>query len=99
MKFKNIIIVIILLFSTISIYAETFADKYMDRKGATVIYISKAMIKMFPNIDTGIDINSVTPRLESIVVITSEKNAIKEIKNKDNSSIDNKVHLKNNLHA
>ena len=87
MKFKNIIIVIILLFSTISIYAETFADKYMDRKGATVIYISKAMIKMFPNIDTGIDINSVTPRLESIVVITSEKNEIKEEMKKDIAKI------------
>ena len=77
MKLKNIAIIIMFLCS-MSAFSETFADKYMDKKGATVIYISKAMLKMFPNVETGVDINSVLPKLESIVVITSEKQDIKE---------------------
>jgi vacuolar-type H+-ATPase subunit F/Vma7 len=95
MKAKYLLL-IICLFSSSLIYAQnnTFNnlfDKYENEDDVTVISISKAMFKMIPgNINTGnVDIKNIVPKIESMLIITSEKAGIKEKMNSEFKSLIN----------
>ncbi len=83
MKAKYLLL-IICIFSSSLIYAQNsfnnLFDKYENEDDVTVISISKAMFKMIPgNINTGnIDIKNIVPKIESMLIITSEKAGIRE---------------------
>ena len=83
MKIKYLIIMISLL-STSIIYAQgTFKslyDKYENEDDVTIVSISKSMFNMIPgNISKGnVDIQNILPKIESLLLITSEKSSVKE---------------------
>ena len=84
MKIKYLLIVICMLGSSIT-YAQskTFSslfDKYENEDDVTIVSISKAMFKMIPgNIRTGnVDIKDIIPKIESMLIITSDKKEMKE---------------------
>ena len=84
MKIKYLLIVICMLGSSIT-YAQskTFSslfDKYENEDDVTIVSISKAMFKMIPgNISTGnVDIKDIIPKIESMLIITSDKKEMKE---------------------
>lgn len=48
-------------------------DRYSDTKGVTSVYISKAMIRMMPDIATnGLDINGVAEKINSIRILSTD---------------------------
>ena len=55
-------------------------EKYENEDNVTIVSISKAMFNLIPgNIKTGdVDIKSVLPKIESLLIITSDKTVIKE---------------------
>ncbi|MDR0575325.1 MAG: DUF4252 domain-containing protein [Tannerella sp.] len=93
MKAKYLLLIICFLSSSL-IYAQNNAfnnlfDKYENEDDVTVISISKAMFKMIPdNINTGnVDIKNIVPKIESLLIITSEKAGIKEKLNSEFKSL------------
>ena len=84
MKIKYLLLIICLLSNSI-IYAQnnTFKslfDKYENEDDVTIVSISKSMFKMIPgNISKGnVDIKNIIPKIESLLLITSEKSKMKE---------------------
>ena len=84
MKIKYLLLTICLLSCSIT-YAQnnTFKslfDKYENEDDVTIVSISKAMFKMIPgNIKTGnVDIQNIVPKIESLLLITSDKSKMKE---------------------
>ena len=55
-------------------------EKYEDEDDVTVVNISKAMFKLIPgNISTGnVDIKNIIPKIESLLIITSDKKNTKD---------------------
>lgn len=96
MKTRYLLLIICLLGSSL-IYAQnnTFNnlfDKYENEDNVTVISISKAMFRMIPgNINTGnVDIQNIVPKIESMLIITSDKASLKEKMHSDFKSLTNK---------
>ena len=85
MKIKYLLLIICLLSNSI-IYAQnnTFKslfDKYENEDDVTIVSISKAMLNMIPgniNIKDNINISNVLPKIESLLIITSNKSEKKE---------------------
>ena len=86
MKIKYLLIIICIFGSSLT-YAQsnTFKglfEKYEHEDDVTVVNISKAMFKLIPgnvNVSTGnVDIKNIIPKIESLLIITSGKNNIKE---------------------
>ena len=84
MKIKHLLIVICMMGSGF-VHAQnnTFSnlfEKYENKDDVTVVSISKAMFNMIPgNISTGnVDIKDILPKIESMLIMTSEKKDIKE---------------------
>ena len=89
MKTKHLLLTIGLFISSI-IYAQnsTFKslfEKYENEDNVTIVSISKAMFNLIPgNIATSnIDIKDIIPKIESMLIITSEENSLKEKMNAD----------------
>ena len=84
MKTKYLLIIICILSSSlIGAQNNTFSglfEKYEDEDDVTVVNISKAMFKLIPgNISTGnVDIKNIIPKIESLLIITSDKKNIKD---------------------
>ena len=84
MKIKYLLLIICLLGSSITFAQNnTFKrlfDKYENEDDVTIVSISKAMFKMIPgNINTGnVDINNIVPKIESMLLISSDKSNIRE---------------------
>lgn len=84
MKAKYLLLMICLLSNSV-IYAQNNAfnklfDKYENEDDVTVVSISKAMFRMIPgNINTGnVDLKNIVPKIESLLLISAEKNNLKE---------------------
>jgi len=84
MKIKYLLLIICLFGSSI-VFAQNSAfkslfDKYENEDDVTIVSISKAMFKMIPgNINTGnVDIQNIVPKIESMLLISSNKSNIKE---------------------
>ena len=58
---------------------KSLFDKYEKEDNVTIVSISKAMFNLIPgNINTGnVDLRSVVPKIESLLIITSEKKDMK----------------------
>lgn len=96
MKAKYILLMICLLGSSL-IHAqnstfENLFDKYENEDDVTVVSISKAMFRMMPgNINTGnVDIKNIIPKIESMLIITSDKTKMKEKMHSEFKSLINK---------
>jgi len=59
---------------------KSLFDKYENEDNVTIVSISKAMFNLIPgNINTGkVDLKSVVPKIESLLLITSNKSNLKE---------------------
>jgi len=84
MKLKNLLLIICLLSNSI-IYAQdnkfkSLYDKYENEDDVTIVSISKAMFNMIPgNINKGsVDITNIVPKIESLLLISSDKSKMKE---------------------
>jgi hypothetical protein len=93
MKIKYLLLIAGLFASSV-IYAQnsTFKslfEKYENEDDITVVSISKAMFNLIPgNIKTGnVDIKDIVPKIESMLIITSDKNNVKEKMSADFKSL------------
>ena len=91
MKIKYLLLVICISGSSL-IYAQndtfkSLLNKYENENDITIVSISKTMLSLMPsnsNIKTGnIDIQNILPKIESLLIITSEKSAAKQKMNDD----------------
>lgn len=92
MKLKHVLLIILMCCASIASAQNKIIDKFADMDGVTSVFISKSMLQMMPNMKTeGIDIGGVAGKLESILILTSEKAAIsKMMKNEIPSFASNK---------
>ena len=76
MKIKIITLAIITAFSVLGVQAQKgMFDKLSNHKDVTAVYISKALIKMMPEIDTGgADIKALAGKLEQMEIYSSYSN-------------------------
>lgn len=80
MKFKQLILIILIFWTGMASAQNKFAQKFADMDGVTSVFISKAMLQMMPNMKTeGIDIGSIAGKLESILILTTEKASISKM--------------------
>jgi len=84
MKIKYLLLIICMLSNSI-IYAQnnTFKslfDKYENEDDVTIVSISKSMFNLIPgNISKGnVDINNILPKIESLLILSSNKSKVKE---------------------
>lgn len=84
MKTKYLLLTLCLLCGSL-LYAQsnTFKnlfEKYENEDNVTIVSISKSMFNLIPgNIKTGnVDIKSVLPKIESLLLITTDKSAVRE---------------------
>ena len=93
MKIKYLLLIICMLSSSITFaQSNTFknlSEKYENEDDVTIVSISKAMFKMIPgNIGTGkVDIKDIIPKIESMLIITSDKKDMKEKMNSEFKSL------------
>lgn len=77
MKIKHVLFAILMCCTSIAFAQNKLIDKYADMDGVTSVFISKTMLQMMPNMKTeGLDIGGIAGKLESIVILTSEKASI-----------------------
>lgn len=80
MKLKPVLLIILMCCASIVSAQNKIIDKFADMDGVTSVFISKSMLQMMPNMKTeGIDIGGVAGKLESILILTSEKAAISKM--------------------
>eukprot|EP00825_Cyclidium_porcatum_P005505 TRINITY_DN12685_c0_g1_i1.p1 TRINITY_DN12685_c0_g1~~TRINITY_DN12685_c0_g1_i1.p1 ORF type:complete len:394 (-),score=47.96 TRINITY_DN12685_c0_g1_i1:599-1780(-) len=77
MKLKHVLFTILMCFASMTFAQNKLVEKFGDMNGVTSVYISKSMLQMMPNMKTeGIDIGGIAGKLESILILTSEKASI-----------------------
>ncbi|WP_321518887.1 DUF4252 domain-containing protein [uncultured Bacteroides sp.] len=77
MKLKHLLFAILMCCASMVFAQNKLVEKFGDMDGVTSVFISKSMLQMMPNMKTeGIDIGGVAGKLESILILTSEKAAI-----------------------
>ena len=96
MKAKYLLLIVCLLGSNL-LYAQnnTFKklfEKYENEDDVTIVSISKSMFNLIPgNIQTGdVNLKSIISKVESLLIITSEKTDLKEKMNADFKALVNK---------
>ena len=78
MKTKNWLLAAIVLLNIVGASAQDLFEKLGDNNDITTVYISKALLKMFPekvaaaNVN-GVDISKIVPKLEQLDIYTSDK--------------------------
>ena len=93
MKTKYLLLTVCLLCSSLTVAQnntfKSLFDKYENEDNVTIVSISKSMFNLIPgNIKTNnIDIKSVVSKIESMLIITSEKSSVKEKMNDDFKSL------------
>lgn len=80
---------ILLLIGILSSHAkDTIFDRYSEEDGVTTVYISKAMLSMMSNIDTGgFDIGPIASKLDQIRILTCEKKSLAQKIAKDTETM------------
>lgn len=93
---KNSFLLILLLFSGSLLCAQNnsfikFFEKYENEDDVTVVSISKAMFNLIPNnIQTGdINIRNISSKIESMLLLSTEKSTLAERMKTDFSSVVN----------
>lgn len=77
MKLKHVLFTILMCFASMTFAQNKLVEKFGDMNGVTSVYIPKSMLQMMPNMKTeGIDIGGIAGKLESILILTSEKASI-----------------------
>lgn len=80
MKLKQLLFTILIFCASTTFAQNKFFDKFADMDGVTSVYISKTMLQMMPNMKTGgMDIGPIAGKLESILILTSEKASISKM--------------------
>ncbi|MDR2969889.1 MAG: DUF4252 domain-containing protein, partial [Tannerellaceae bacterium] len=97
MKAKYIIITILCLATAQSGAAQNSSkalfDKYTDMDNVTSVYISKAMFKMMPNIETaGLNLMNMKGKIESLQIISTERSELAPKMKEDFSKLIGKGH-------
>lgn len=73
--------------------SKALFDKYTDMDNVTSVYISKAMFKMMPNIETaGLNIVNMKGKIESLQVISTERTDLAPKMKEDFSKLIGKGH-------
>ena len=83
MKLKYLLLIMCLISSSFIYSQNTFKslfDKYENEDDVTIVSISKSMFNLIPgNISkANVDINNILPKIESLLLISSEKNNVKD---------------------
>jgi hypothetical protein len=83
MKLKYLLLIVCLLSNSLIFAQTTFKtlfDKYENEDDVTIVSISKSMFNLIPgNISkANVDIQNILPKIESLLLITSDKNNVKE---------------------
>lgn len=79
MKSKYLYIVLLLSCASICFAQDKLFDKYADMDGVTSVYISKKMFQMIPLTNTaGLNLANLKGKIESLQILSTEKNAIQE---------------------
>lgn len=77
MKLKHVLLIILMCCASIASAQNKLIEKFADMDGVTSVFISKSMLQMMPNMKTeGIDIGGIAGKLESMLILTSEKASI-----------------------
>ena len=93
MKTKNILLILFLCCTSICFAQNKLFDKYSEIDNVTSVYISKAMFQMMPKIETnGLNLMNLKGKIESLQVLTTENNSIKEKMRDDFKKLISKDH-------
>ena len=93
MKTKNILLILFLCCTSICFAQNKLFDKYSEMDNVTSAYISKAMFQMMPKIETnGLNLMNLKGKIESLQVLTTENNSIKEKMRDDFKKLISKDH-------
>ena len=88
---RTFIIALLMIFCSILSYGQqSYFDKLADMDGVTSVYISKSMLKLFPQGKTsvnGIDIGNIADRLDCIQILSSDESDMIGKLRKETSSI------------
>ena len=77
MKLKHVLLIILMCCASVVSAQNKLIEKFADMDGVTSVFISKSMLQMMPNMKTkGIDIGGIAGKLESMLILTSEKASI-----------------------
>ncbi|WP_321426152.1 DUF4252 domain-containing protein [uncultured Bacteroides sp.] len=77
MKLKHVLLIILMCCASVASAQNKLIEKFADMDGVTSVFISKSMLQMMPNMKTeGIDIGGIAGKLESMLILTSEKASI-----------------------
>ncbi len=82
MKLKGLLTAFVFMLSLIAVQAQDkMFERFSNNKDITTVYISKALLSMVPNMDTGgMNVKGLTNKLEQLEIYTSEnKNSIKQM--------------------
>lgn len=92
MKLKHVLLIILMCCASVVSAQNKLIEKFADMDGVTSVFISKSMLQMMPNMKTeGIDIGGIAGKLESMLILTSEKASISNMmKNEIHSFNSNK---------
>lgn len=95
MKIRGLIIGILFLLSTTYLQAQNkMFDKFSNEKNISIVYVSKALLNMMPNMDMGgANVKGLAGKLDQIEIYTSEnKDAMKMMKSETESMRTNKAY-------
>ena len=85
---------LLLTLSTLFCQAQqSFFDKYADMDDVSSVYISKSMLKMFPDMSgkiNGVNIGNLGNRLDHIQILSSDKSSIIEQLRKETKDVNTK---------
>jgi len=77
MKTRYIIILLSFFCTSIVSAQNTLFDKYSNMDDVTIVYISKSMFNLMPNIEPeGIDLGAIKNKIESLQILTSSNETL-----------------------
>lgn len=96
MKTRYLLIILLCLASTQFSFAQSSSklfDKYADMDNVTSVYISKAMFKMMPTMETaGLSLVNMVGKIESLQILTTQRKDLTENMRKEFSQLIGKQH-------
>ena len=94
MKKRTYLLTILLTLCTLFCHAQqSFFDKYAEMDGVSSVYITKSMLKMFPDMSgkiNGVNVGSIANRLDNIQILSCEEAGIIEQLRKETKNINTK---------
>ena len=94
MKKRTYLLTILLTLGTLFCHAQqSFFDKYAEMDGVSSVYITKSMLKMFPDMSgkiNGVNVGSIANQLDNIQILSCEEAGIIEQLRKETKDINTK---------